>query len=56
MKATGTILEQVEVVFVQHWEWTEGPWVIHFQMANFVLCEFHFNKLFFKAGLGGSHL
>lgn len=32
------------VVVAQQCEYTKGYWIVHFQMINYMLCEFHLNQ------------
>ena len=43
----GMFWGEMEVV-VAHFEDVKCHWTVHCKMVNFMLCEFHLNKLFLK--------
>ena len=46
-RVIGMFWDEMEVV-VAHFEDVKCHWIVHCKMVNFMLCEFHLNKLFLK--------
>ena len=42
------VLERDRGGVAEYCKHTKCPWISHLKMVNFVLCEFHINKLFLK--------